>query len=211
MTPQKTCTKCQNLKSIFEFRNDNRLKNKKGSVCLECTRKDALDRRNKDPQKARENFQKWAQKNKDYDSQRKAKWAKDNPDRKKESDKRYADKNIEKIRKRVRAYAERNKEKISQANRLWRKANMSYVLSKNAFRRAAQLSRTPAWLTEEDKKRMDKIYEECREISKKTGITHHVDHIIPLLGKDVSGLHVPWNLQVLTATENIRKKNRAPK
>ena len=68
--------------------------------------------------------------------------------------------------------------------------------------------RTPPWLTDEHKFAIIKIYEECREVTQRTGIPHHVDHIIPLRGKLVSGLHVPWNLQIITAKENLSKGNR---
>ena len=58
------------------------------------------------------------------------------------------------------------------------------------------------------KKQITKIYKNCLKISEQTGVQHHVDHIIPLKGKEVCGLHVPWNLQILTATENISKNNK---
>lgn len=41
-----------------------------------------------------------------------------------------------------------------------------------------------------------------------TGIVHHVDHVIPLQGRTVSGLHVAGNLRVITASENVKKHNR---
>jgi len=52
------------------------------------------------------------------------------------------------------------------------------------------------------------FYIESAELSKLLGVWHEVDHIVPLQGTTVSGLHVPWNLQILTAKENSMKGNR---
>lgn len=67
---------------------------------------------------------------------------------------------------------------------------------------------TPPWLTAEHWAQMNALYEKARELTKQTGIRHEVDHIHPINGKTVSGLHVPWNLQILTQAENVSKSNR---
>lgn len=67
---------------------------------------------------------------------------------------------------------------------------------------------TPKWLTEDYKKEIEKIYKLCRETTKATGIKHEVDHIVPICGKTVSGLHVPWNLQIITKEQNGKKSNK---
>lgn len=65
--------------------------------------------------------------------------------------------------------------------------------------------RTPKWLSEEQIEQIGDFYVEAQRLSKATGIKHSVDHIIPLLGKRISGLHVPWNLQILTLKANQNK------
>lgn len=71
--------------------------------------------------------------------------------------------------------------------------------------RAKMLKRMPPWVNKAD---LRPFYAEARRLSRATGIPHHVDHIIPLQGDQVSGLHVPQNLQVIPGSENSKKRNR---
>jgi hypothetical protein len=76
-----------------------------------------------------------------------------------------------------------------------------------AARYAAKRNRTPKWLTAEHRREMRGVYAKCRRLTQRTGKPHHVDHIVPLIGKTVSGLHVPWNLQILPGSDNCKKSN----
>lgn len=75
-------------------------------------------------------------------------------------------------------------------------------------RRATRLQRTPKWLTEEQLEQIEKFYTEAKELEDITKAPYDVDHIVPLKGKTVSGLHVPWNLRVITKEENLKKHNK---
>ena len=67
---------------------------------------------------------------------------------------------------------------------------------------------TPKWLTDEHWAAMNAMYAEARRLTQETGVRHEVDHIHPINGKTLSGLHVPWNLQILTQAQNVAKSNR---
>lgn len=95
-----------------------------------------------------------------------------------------------------------------EAHRRWAEKNPAKVIANANKRRADFELRIPPWLTDEHWEEINTFYLEAKRLTKETGIEHHVDHIYPLRGKLVSGLHVPWNLQVLTAKQNLQKSAR---
>jgi len=85
------------------------------------------------------------------------------------------------------------------------KARLQQARDAATRRNAALAAATPLWA---DRRAIGSIYRECRSRTRDTGVAHHVDHIVPLQGNIVCGLHVHWNLQILTASENCAKSNR---
>lgn len=103
----------------------------------------------------------------------------------------------------MRAYAALPSRKAYKAK--WDK-NHKPILSFYAMRYVSmKLLAMPRWVNKDD---FLPFYKKARELTTTTGIEHHVDHIVPLRGGNVCGLHVPYNLQVITKSENSKKSNR---
>ena len=128
--------------------------------------------------------------------------------RSKEATARYRSENAEWIVEQSRQWREANSEKLREKERRRLIEHREDIYAKNARRRAAE--RRPSWLTDEQKAEITAFYAEAIRISRETGVKHHVDHIVPLRGKGVTGLHVPWNLRVIPASVNRSKKNNMP-
>ena len=111
-------------------------------------------------------------------------------------------------KEKIVAHYQANKERIIARKRGYAQANPGKVNATSAKRKAAKLQRTPNWLTREDYRAIRTLYETAAALTKATGIKHHVDHIIPLQGRTVSGFHCPTNLQILTQSENCSKHNK---
>ncbi|MBF3054122.1 hypothetical protein HKW90_06935 [Pseudomonas aeruginosa] len=77
--------------------------------------------------------------------------------------------------------------------------------AESGSRRAAELQATPTWA---DSAAIRAVYAKAQALEQATGVRHEVDHIIPLRGRNVCGLHIPANLQVLQASDNRKKSNR---
>jgi len=79
-----------------------------------------------------------------------------------------------------------------------------------SVRRRRHKNATPKWITPEQKLAMRNLYLQAQALTKATGERYVVDHIIPLISPEVCGLHVPWNLRVITQEENLIKSNKIP-
>ena len=119
-----------------------------------------------------------------------------------------------------RRYYERNKElviaravarpidAVRKYRRNWKKNNPLQVLANNRVRRRRHREATPPWVTYKQKTEMRELYKISITMTQTTGVQYVVDHIIPLRSDLVCGLHVPWNLRVITQEENLRKSNK---
>ena len=105
-------------------------------------------------------------------------------------------------------YVAKNRESINKNSKKYREANKGKINALTAFRYTAKLQRTLSWLTEEEKQRIKCYYSLAAMRNRTDDKTWDVDHIVPLRGTGVSGLHVPWNLQVIPRIDNIKKGNK---
>jgi len=160
----------------------------------------------------------WREKNKEKRNAYLAEWRANNRDKTRAANKKWAAKNREEIR--IKALEEGKKRAVSGYYKKWREKNRekhreyhrnyyhdnpgrkTQVLISVRKRQAAKLSATPCWLSEEHIKEIGRFYIEAAMV----GLT--VDHIIPLQGVIVCGLHVPWNLQLMSHSDNSGKGNR---
>jgi hypothetical protein len=176
----KQCSCCGQVKPVSEFHKDKQKIDGLTSKCKMCRKQDA-----------RTFYERKDNKHKIIAHS--TQWKKNNPDK----DKQHRSKHRIKYKERYQKY-----EKTRAQN------NPGYFAAKTKKRYSAKLKRTPPWLSIEDFKQIEKEYllaAWCSEVMKEK---YHVDHIVPLQGKTVSGLHVPWNLQVIPARDNIRKGNK---
>jgi hypothetical protein len=105
---------------------------------------------------------------------------------------------------RSRKWRKENLEKSKEQLRNWRHANPEKANALHAKRRASKLQRTPSWTNLED----IRMWYEVAEVLSRSGVKFHVDHVVPLQGKTVSGFHVENNMQVIPSYLNVSKNNQ---
>lgn len=181
----KSCNKCGEVKSFDAFSKD---KSKKDGLRTTCSSCDAVYRAA----------------NKDQRAEAKRKWEDRNKDQRAESKKSRYISNKASAKEYNAAYYSTNRDAIKRRSNEWRKENPAAALSRTRRYQASKLQRTPQWA---DMSAIADFYVEAKRMEELTGIKFHVDHIVPLQGGLVSGLHVEGNLQLLPEYENLSKSN----
>jgi 5-methylcytosine-specific restriction endonuclease McrA len=140
-------------------------------------------------------------------------WALDNERRKgkpkteaaKAAAKRYYEKNRQAVIARAAARPTEEKRRL-QAE--YKDRNVDVVRADTSVRKRRHREATPRWLTPAERLQMRDLYVQARKLTELTREQYVVDHIVPLRGESVCGLHVPWNLRVITQEENLKKSNK---
>lgn len=178
----KKCTTCKEEKPFTEFHKCKVSKDGYNIYCKVCMNAKTRAWKQKNKDKIAEYNREYYIKDVPYQVEKARKWQKNNPER-------YA----VLYRKISKRYATKNKDKKAAAA---------------ALRRGIERKSTPVWLTKEHKEEIRDFFTISKMFTIYSGQIYHVDHIIPLNSKVVCGLNVPWNLQIITASENLRKANK---
>ena len=144
---------------------------------------------------------------------RKEDWEKDNESRKgkpkteasKAAAKRYYARNREAVIARAAARPAEEKRRLKKE---YFERNPEYRKAQTSLRKRRHREATPPWVTVEQKREIRELYLIAQRMTKTTGERYVVDHIVPLISDAVCGLHVPWNLRVITQEENLKKSNK---
>lgn len=200
----KKCNKCGNKKELSEFDIRGGAVDGRRNECKECRSQKEKARYIEQREKIIKIRNLYVQNNKTAISLKKKKTYKDNKEEILKERKLY--RNNHKEERYI--YNQKNKESISSYNKYYRITNRSKINALRAKRVAQHLNATPPWLSQEQLIEIETFYQMAQDLTNKTNTPHEVDHIIPLQGKSVCGLHVPWNLQILTQSKNRKKGNK---
>ena len=108
----------------------------------------------------------------------------------------------------IQAAATRPAAQLREYRNTWKENNKLQVRADTKARRRKHREATPKWLSRRQKSEIRQLYQIAITMTQTTGEQYVVDHIVPLRGEEVCGLHVPWNLRVVTQDENLKKSNK---
>jgi transposase-like protein len=208
----KICTKCNTNKPLTSFAINKVTLDGLQYMCRSCQK----DYRDQNKERYKQNNLRRYGERRDEILAFGREWKLANKAHVTEVNKQYRHNNVEKFRQYAldayydhhQAYMKElrktNPDLAYKAARAWSKLNPGKDRAQTAKRRARLMQATPGWA---EYKEIMELYIQCTSKSRDTGISHHVDHIVPLRGKLVCGLHCTDNLQIITAEENMSKGN----
>ena len=108
----------------------------------------------------------------------------------------------------IKSAATRPAVQLREYRNAWKENNKVQVRADTKARRRKHRDATPKWLSRKQRSEIRQIYQIAITMTQTTGEQYVVDHIVPLRSEAVCGLHVPWNLRVITQDENLKKSNK---
>lgn len=196
----KMCGNCKIEKPEAEFAKNKSKHDGLQYRCLLCFAKYRKENREAILENKREHYRK----NRERLLQEKKDGYKAVADVKRTYQREYYGRNTAEINKKSKEYIVKNPDYYKE----FRKKHPEKLNAKEIKRKTAKINRTPSWLTEDDFWMIEEAYHLAAQRTELFGFKWHVDHIIPLAGKHVSGLHVPGNLQVIPWHQNLKKSNK---
>jgi hypothetical protein len=222
MIVEKYCRDCSTIKGVEHFNRNARKPDGFDIYCKPCcsVRNKADYAKHKEKRLAAHAA--WREANPDQYKNAILDWGKRNPEklagyhsdfyqknreRLLEQDRQRRLANIDLFLERERAREERDRPGRAAKTKKWRDANPGMIRAQAAKRRAIIKLRMPGWMTEVEYAQIEAIYLKAAQMTAAGDTVYHVDHDLPLKGKYVSGLHVPANLKIISAQDNLRKSN----
>jgi hypothetical protein len=219
----KICYDCKTLKPLTDFAKKRKNKDGLQSQCRVCAAAYRAEWGRRNPEKLLASNRAHYERNAESMRQKTRDWVAANKERKRDNDRKWRDKNLaaiarrskvfresnaDRLLKKNRDYRAANRERLKEAQRAWRKANHGKVIANVTARKKRVRRATPPWLSRSQRKEIQQFYVNAAAANEALGANYQVDHIVPIVHDLVCGLHVPWNLQLLTAEENVEKSNR---
>ena len=184
----KVCNKCGVCKPMDIFNKMRKDSPAYRAACKDCEREQQRAYREANRESVLAQKREYARQNQDAEKARRDAWRELYRDREKAQQREYRQANRDKLAEYIKNYAKQNP------------AKMHAIVMK---RRISKKRQTPAWANH---RKIEEIYEFAAEF-REAGFDVHVDHVVPISGKNVSGLHVETNLRVCLAAHNLRKSN----
>lgn len=206
------CLECRTSYSKQHYHNNKDRYIEWSAAYRERNRDDLRDYNNRwrkeHPEQSKQHAKQTYEKNKDKRLVAAKKNYHDNIACRKQSAKQWQQENREKCQEICRNYRANNSKQSSLSSSKYRSQNKEKYAYYEATRRASKKQACPDWLTEEHHQQMLDIYTKAVSLTEQSELQYHVDHIVPLQSDLVCGLHVPWNLQIIIASDNLKKSNK---